>query len=97
MTLSDKLQAADRWFTVVFEGDLLAIKENPHRIVSAFGKPMTIGFGDAFVRLDNAEDRLDKAIAAIEARNPDGSFVYPDFVRLPLASILAAPSDTGGG
>lgn len=57
------------YFTVCFEGDVRSLS-NPFNIGSAFGKPTTIGIGDAFEELDRYRETLEN-IAAGHHPNPE--------------------------
>jgi hypothetical protein len=47
-------------FTIVFDGDIRRFKENPFHMDGPFGKPRTIGFGDAFEERDKLQERVDE-------------------------------------
>lgn len=44
--------AEQKYFTVVFEGDIGKMKANPFHIDSAWGRPVTIGKGDLLAEMD---------------------------------------------
>lgn len=54
------------FFTVVFEGRLRDIEQNPYKIESPFGRPIAMGIGDGLSRQDVFEDLL---VAAHKARS----------------------------
>lgn len=54
------------YFTVVFEGRLHAIDNNPFKIQNAFGKVVAAGMGDALSRQETVEELLTVAIKSRE-------------------------------
>jgi hypothetical protein len=48
-----------KYFTVVFEGDMRTIAGNPFNVESIWGKPVVIAWGDVTEERDRLEERLD--------------------------------------
>jgi hypothetical protein len=46
---------ADAYFTLVFEGDIRERAFNPLKAETPFGRPVAVGVGDAFERIDSLE------------------------------------------
>src|SRR5690606_3086729 len=53
-------------FTLVFEGDLRAHPDNPHKTETPFGFPVAAGIGDAFAEFDALEASHAQLIEALE-------------------------------
>ncbi len=60
---------APDYFTIVFDGRLRDIKQNPFHVESAFGKVVAVGVGDALGRQEITEELLTTAIKARELAN----------------------------
>ena len=82
-------------FTVVFEGDLRAIKSNPHMIVSEFGEPRTISTGDLVncPKRDAADDMYEALLLA----SLSSGFQYMTFETRGLISAALAKARGEGG
>ena len=48
------------YFTIVFEGDIRKFDLNPFKTKTPFGIPVVVGLGDAFARIDELEEQLNK-------------------------------------
>lgn len=64
---SARQHAPDPCFTVVFRGDVRAIKDNPFLTDTPFGRPSAVGTGDAFEALAQAEVVTDALLEALHA------------------------------
>ncbi|MGE5500610.1 MAG: hypothetical protein ACM3W4_01645 [Ignavibacteriales bacterium] len=54
------------FFTLVFEGDLRAIKKNPHNTDTPFGRAVVAGVGNAFDEFDALVEVRDELLEALE-------------------------------
>lgn len=52
------------YFTIVFDGRLRDIKQNPFKVESVFGKVVAVGVGDALGRQETMIELLDLAVKA---------------------------------
>jgi hypothetical protein len=63
------------YFTIVFDGRLRDLKQNPFKVESPFGKVVAVGVGDALGRQDTVIELLEavtKARTVVDAMIGDG-------------------------
>lgn len=61
-------EPADKFFTVVFRGDVRTIGKSLFRVVEPFGEIVAISVGD---RLEELDRLLDQNVGQIRASNPE--------------------------
>jgi hypothetical protein len=54
----------DKYFTLVFKGNIRKFKHNPLRTKTQFGVPVAAGVGDAFAKIDQLEEEIGRAADA---------------------------------
>jgi hypothetical protein len=54
-------------FTIVFEGNIQDMEENPMKVVSPFGKPIASGTGNAFDKIEHLIDVEEAAEVLLQA------------------------------
>ena len=55
-----------RYFTLVFEGDIMKLDKNPHKIETPFGFAIASGIGNAFDVIEHIHEVHEAAIKLVE-------------------------------